>query len=135
MPDRPTTGVTAYITIRGGRGQEALDFYAAAFAADIRERGVADDGKRIMFASLQINGGWIMLSDEFPEWSGRHEPEPQGATLHLQVADADGWFARAVDAGASVTMPLDDQFWGDRYGQIVDPFGHRWSIGAPVQGS
>ena len=139
MSDRPTTGVTAYLTIRGARGSDALDFYATAFGADIRERGTADDGERVMFASLRINGGWIMLSDEFPEWSGMHEPEPSGVTMHLQVDDADAWFTRALAAGATVTMPLADQFWGDRYGQLADPFGHRWSIGspvrAPVQGS
>jgi len=60
-------------------------------------------------------------------------PEPAGAILHLQVDDADAWFERAVRAGAHAPMPLEDQFWGDRYGHVKDPFGHTWSIGAPIK--
>ncbi len=130
MADRPTTGVTAFLTIRGRRGKEALAFYERAFGAAVVERNVAEDGQRLMQASLRINGGWVMLSDEFPEWTGRDEPPPHGVTLHLQVDDADRWADRAVAAGATSTMPVADQFWGDRYGQVTDPFGHRWSIGA-----
>jgi PhnB protein len=83
-----------------------------------------------MQASAKINGGWIMLSDDFPEM-GFAAPAPGGFTLHLQVDDADAWWARALEAGASVKMPLADQFWGDRYGQLRDPFGHLWSIASP----
>ncbi len=133
MADRPTTGVTAFLTIRARRGMEALAFYERAFGATVVERNVAEDGQRLMQAGLRINGGWLMLSDEFPEWVGHDEPPPQGVTLHLQVDDADGWADRAVKAGATLSLPVADQFWGDRYGQVVDPFGHRWSIGSPIR--
>jgi PhnB protein len=72
-----------------------------------------------------------MLHDEFPEYVGRADVDsgsPRGLTLHLQVDNADTWFDRAVAAGATVAMPLENMFWGDRYGQITDPFGYRWSI-------
>ncbi|MFS0773710.1 VOC family protein [Sphingomonas sp. 1P08PE] len=133
VADRPVTGVTPFLTIRGRRAVEALDFYQRAFAAAVVERNVAEDGQRLMQAGLRINGGWVMLSDEFPEWVGRDEPPPHGVTIHLQVDDADRWAARAVAAGAVLTMPVADQFWGDRYGQVIDPFGHRWSIGSPLR--
>ncbi|MDP1028550.1 VOC family protein [Sphingomonas sp. KR1UV-12] len=133
MTERPTTGVTPFLTIRQRRGMEALDFYQRAFGATVTERNVAEDGQRLMQAGLRINGGWLMLSDEFPEWMGHDEPPPQGVTIHLQVDDADRWADRAVRAGATLTMPVGEQFWGDRYGQVVDPFGHRWSIGSPIR--
>lgn len=133
MAERPVSGVTPFLTIRERRSAEALAFYARALAAQIMERNVAEDGQRLMQASLRINGGWIMLSDEFPEWRGHAEPPPQGVTLHLQVDDADRWAERAVAAGALLTMKVGDQFWGDRYGQVSDPFGHRWSIGSPIR--
>ncbi len=75
-----------------------------------------------------------MLADDFPEFhGGKATPKPAGVALHLQVDDADKWWARAVKAGAKVKMPLADMFWGDRYGQVADPFGHVWSIAAPVK--
>ncbi|MCR6643463.1 MAG: glyoxalase/bleomycin resistance/extradiol dioxygenase family protein [Terricaulis sp.] len=95
---------------------------------------LADDGERIMHAQIVINGGLIMISDDFPEYRGGAEtPPPAGVTIHLEVDDADAWWARAVEAGASILMPIDDQFWGDRFGQLKDPFGHDWSIGAPIK--
>ena len=129
----PTSGVTPHLVIRGGNAAEAIDFYVAAFGA--RElRRVPGDGGRLMHAHLTINGGSIMLNDDFPEYRGGQEAgEPEGVTLHLQVDDADALWQQAIAAGASVTMPLEDQFWGDRYGQVEDPFGHRWSIGAALQ--
>ena len=129
----PIDGVTPYITIREGRGSEAVAFYQRAFEAKELFRSLAQDGKRLMHSSLEINGGRLMLSDDFPEYrGGAAAPEPTGTTLHLQVADADAWWNRAVEAGAEIRMPLADQFWGDRYGQLRDPFGHSWSIGAPI---
>ena len=130
----PTEGIAPHLGIRDGRAAEAIDFYKAAFGAEELARMPADDGKRLMHAHLKINGGSVMLNDDFPEYTGRQAGPPEGITLHLQVADADALWRRAVDAGASVTMELADQFWGDRYGQLQDPFGHRWSIGAPVKG-
>jgi PhnB protein len=130
--ERPTTGITPFLAIGGGRAEEALTFYERAFGARVIERNVAQDGKRLMQASAKINGGWIMLSDDFPEM-GFTAPAPGAVTLHLQVDDADTWWRRALDAGATVTMEIADQFWGDRYGQLKDPFGHSWSVGSPVK--
>ena len=128
----PQTGLTPHLGIRDGRAAEAIDFYKAAFGAEEQMRMPADDGKRLMHAHLTINGASLMLADDFPEYTGHAAGPPEGCTLHLQVTDADASFNRAVEAGATVKMELADQFWGDRYGQIEDPFGHRWSIGAPA---
>ena len=85
-----------------------------------------------MQAELRLNGGAMMLSDQFPEFTSGPGTPPEGVTLHLQVDDAERWWKRAVAAGCSVTMPIGDQFWGDRYGQLEDPFGFSWSIGSPI---
>ena len=116
----------------------AIDFYKRAFNAREITRHSAPDGKRIMHAALDINGGMLMLSDDFPEYRGGKSSTPEAlggspVVLHLQVSDADALFNQAVAAGAKVAMPLADQFWGDRYGQITDPFGLTWSIGAQVK--
>ena len=129
----PATGLTPHLAIRDKRASEAIDFYAKAFGAEEKGRMPADDGVRLMHVHLIINGASLMFADEFPEYDGKIEAAPSGVTLHLQVDDADAWFARAVAAGAEVTMPLADMFWGDRYGQVCDPFGHRWAIGATIE--
>ena len=131
-PERPTTGITPFLAIGDRRGKEALDVYARAFGAQEVERNLAEDGERLLQASMKLNGGWIMLSDEFPEHGHKAAP-PASVGLHLAVDDADRWFARALEAGCTATMPLQDMFWGDRYGQLKDPFGHSWSIGAPLK--
>lgn len=133
-PDQgPVGGVTPHLTIGDKRAKEAIDFYKRAFGAEeAMPPHMAQDGERIMHAHLRINGGSVMLNDDFPEYGGA-AGRPAAVTLHLQVDDADKWFARALDAGAAETMPLGDQFWGDRYGQVKDPFGHSWSIGAPIK--
>lgn len=128
----PAGGVTPHLVIGGGRAAEAIDFYKRAFAAEEAIRMPADDGKRLMHAHLKVNGGSLMMCDDFPEYRGSAVGAPEAVTLHLQVDDADRWFERAVAAGATPTMPLADMFWGDRYGQVRDPFGHSWSIGAPI---
>lgn len=131
----PAGGVTAHITIRDGRGSEAVEFYEKAFGAKEEMRHLAEDGKRLMHAHLKINGGSLMLNDDFPEMreGGGDLPAPAGTTLHLQVPDADAAWEKALAAGATVKFPLDNQFWGDRYGQVEDPFGHTWSIGGPLK--
>ena len=85
-------------------------------------------GRRLMHVHLVINGGSVMLSDPFPEHGSPHK-EPQAFMLHLQVDGIDAAFQRAVDAGAHVTLPVQLKFWGDRYGQLRDPFGVAWSMG------
>ncbi len=125
-------GVYPYLTVKGGKA--AIAFYERAFGAVEEFRTYGQDGEKIMHARIRVNGAAILISDDFPEFRGGAEsPPPNGVTVHLEVDDADKWWRRAVDAGASVTMDLADQFWGDRYGQLKDPFGHSWSIGAPVK--
>ncbi|MDQ3074498.1 MAG: VOC family protein [Pseudomonadota bacterium] len=128
----PTGGITAHLTIRDQRAAEAVQFYKTAFGAEeAMPPHMADDGQRIMHAHLLVNGGHLMLNDDFPEYGGAATP-PGSVTLHLQVRDADAAWNRALDAGATEKMPLADQFWGDRYGQLTDPFGFTWSIGASL---
>ena len=130
----PMAGAVPHLTLRGGQAAAAIDFYARAFGATELMRMPADHG-RVLHGHLAVNGGSVMLADDFPEYcGGAAAAAPAGVTLHLQVDDADRWYARAVEAGATPTMPLADQFWGDRYGQVQDPFGHTWSIGAPIKG-
>ena len=110
-----------------------MDFFTRAFGAVEEFRNEAPDG-RIMHSRLRINTMAVLLSDDFPEHrAGGDAIVPQGVMIHLEVDDADGWWKRAIDAGASVRLQLQDMFWGDRYGQIKDPFGHTWSIGAPIK--
>ncbi|HVF37667.1 MAG TPA: VOC family protein [Sphingomicrobium sp.] len=127
----PGDGLTPHLTIRDRKAADAIDFYRKAFGAEELLRHPSDDG-RLMHAHLKVNGASLMLHDDFPEHGGP-AGTPSGVMMHLQVDDADSWWNRAVDAGGTVKMELADQFWGDRYGQIEDPFGHRWSIGAPSQ--
>jgi PhnB protein len=128
----PAGGIAAHLTIRDGRGGEAIQFYQDAFGAKEEMRQLADDGRRLMHAHLTLNGGSLMLNDDFPEMRGGDAlPPPAGTTLHLQVPDADAAWDKALAAGATVRFPLENQFWGDRYGQLEDPFGFTWSIGGP----
>jgi len=131
----PTGGITAHLTIRDNRAPDAIDFYRQAFGAEEIGRHMADDGKRIMHAHLKVNGGSLMLNDDFSEFGHGATAAPAAVTLHLQVPDADRAWEKALAAGAEVRFPLGDQFWGDRYGQVTDPFGFTWSIGAPVKQS
>lgn len=124
--------LTPYMTVRDA--VRAIDFYKQAFGA--QERGVmkGPDGK-VMHAELKIGDSVIMLADEFPEF-GAVAPESGASTsmgLHIYVTDVDDAFDRAVKAGAKVEMPVSDQFWGDRYGKLRDPFGHKWSIATHVK--
>lgn len=130
----PTGGVTPHLGIPDNRAAEAVEFYKAAFGAEERMRVPAQDGKRLMHAHLLVNGASLMMADDFPEYRGHPMGAPTGVTIHLQVDDADRWFDRAAAAGATVSMPLEDMFWGDRYGQMKDPFGHTWALAGPVKG-
>jgi PhnB protein len=119
--------IVAHIVVQGA--ERAAAFYAEAFGAQEVSRIPVPDG-RLMSVQLRIGGGLLHLADEFPEM-GVLAPPTIGGTpvvLALEVDDADTWFARAVAAGARVRQPPADMFWGDRHGQLEDPFGHRWNI-------
>ena len=121
------SGLTPHLVVDGGA--KAIEFYTRAFGAEELTRLAGPDG-RLMNACLRINGETLMLVDAMPE-HGVVSPATHGGTavtLHLTVPDVDAAFARAVEAGATVTMPVADMFWGDRYGTLTDPFGHSWSI-------
>jgi uncharacterized glyoxalase superfamily protein PhnB len=107
----------------------AIDFYKKAFGAEEMIRMPGPDGK-LMHACLTICGSSVMLVDENPGWGmlGPKALKGTPVTIHLYVDEVDAFVARAVDAGAHITMPVADMFWGDRYGVIEDPFGHRWSV-------
>jgi PhnB protein len=114
-----------------------IDFYVKAFDAVEYGRVPGPDGK-LIHAALNINGFMVMLNDDFPEMTGGKSMTPTAlggspVTIHLTVTDVDTKFQKAVDAGATVVAPLEDQFWGDRYGVVRDPFGHLWSMGQPVR--
>jgi len=115
------------------RAAEAIEFYKRAFAAHELSRLAGDDGQ-IMHAALRIGGSVIMLTEECPEWNSLGPLAIKGSpvTLHLYVEDADRLFEQAVAAGATVKMPVAEMFWGDRYGVLEDPFGHRWSVATHV---
>ena len=107
----------------------AIDFYVKAFNA-VEHGRLPGPGGKIMHASLGIGDSHLMLVDEMPEWGSLGPKSLKGSpvTIHLYVQDVDAAVAQAVAAGAKVTMPVADMFWGDRYGQLEDPFGHRWSV-------
>jgi len=120
--------VTAGLVVRGAR--KAIEFYKAAFGAQELSAAPGPDGKSIMHAEILIGDTKIYLGDEAPEM-GAVSPQALGGSpvsLNIYTEDCDAMFKRAVAAGATVKMPLADQFWGDRYGKIADPFGHQWGI-------
>jgi PhnB protein len=127
IPDGYRT-VTPYLTVKGAA--HAIDFYARAFGAQEVERMTGPDGKSVVHAEVRIGDSLVMLSDEFPQMGSR-SPQTLGGTttsIFLYVSDVDTAFKRAVDAGAKAIMAPADMFWGDRFGKLVDPFGHEWAM-------
>ena len=119
------------LIVRGGAA--ALDFYKSVFGAEEVHRMTAPGSDKLMHGELTLDGHRFFVCDEFPASEGGtcKSPETLGGTgvrITLLVDDADGVVARAVAAGARVSMPVQDMFWGGRYGKIVDPFGHEWGI-------
>ena len=131
VPDCMHT-VTPHLTCAGAA--DAIEFYKKAFNATEKSRLPGPNG-RLMHASIQIGDSTVMLVDEAPEWGmlGPKALNGSPVTIHLYVADADAFVARAAAAGATVKMPVADMFWGDRYGQLEDPFGHRWSVATHIR--
>ena len=123
-------GVVPYLAVGGA--VQAAEFYKRAFGAEEVARHPVDAQGRTMHIHLYINGGSVMLGDPYPE-HGHPLQTPQAFTLHLQVDDVDAWWRRAVEAGAEVQLPLQEMFWGARYGQLRDRFGVTWSLSAPVK--
>jgi PhnB protein len=121
-----------YLAIRDAA--KALELYKKAFGAKERMRLAGPDGK-IMHAEIEIAGGLVMLCDEFPEWE-MLSPQHLGGSpvvLHVYVPDVDATFKQAEAAGCKVAMPPKDQFYGDRSGRVIDPFGHIWSFATHVE--
>lgn len=125
--------LTPHLTVRNAT--EALEFYKRAFGAEVGNVAYMPNGK-VMHAALKIGDSQLMLNDEMPEY-GVLSPLSAGGsspvTIHIYTENVDEAFNRAVSAGAQVKMPLMDQFWGDRYGVVTDPSGHKWSIAAHVK--
>ena len=116
---------------------DAIDFYATAFGAEEVHRMPGPDG-RLMHAALRIDGKYLFLADDFPEYCGGKSNSPVAlggtpVTIHRYVKDCDAVIDRAVKAGATVIMPASDMFWGDRYGMVKDPFGHHWAVATRIK--
>jgi len=129
--------INPYLTVRGAA--DAIAFYQKAFGAQEVTRMPAEDGKRLMHAELTINGGTVMLSDEFPEYSdegavrapSKDNPAPVAVAVNYgSPAEVDAPFRRAVEAGCKGTLEPQDMFWGARFAMLTDPFGHRWMLNA-----
>ena len=124
--------LTPHLVVR--KAEQALEFYKNAFGAEVLHVAHMPVGK-VMHASLRIGDSMLMLNDEFPDY-GTLSPLSTGGsavTIHIYTENVDAAFNRALSAGAQVKMPLADQFWGDRYGVVADPFGHKWSLGAHIK--
>ena len=126
------TAVTPHLVCAGAA--DAIEFYKRAFGATETARLPGPDGK-VMHAELRIGGAAIMLGEECPEYGALGPKSLKGSpvTIHIYVKDVDATVAQAVKVGARVTMPVADQFWGDRYGKLEDPFGHHWGVATHVR--
>jgi uncharacterized glyoxalase superfamily protein PhnB len=131
VPNPPVKGgAVPYLTVGGA--VKAVEFYKKAFAAEVAAMMPPDEKGRTMHAHLYINDASVMLSDAYPE-HGHPLQAPAGFNIMLRVDDIDSWYQRAVDAGCTATMPPADMFWGDRYGQLKDPFGVTWAMNTPIK--
>lgn len=132
--------VTPYLTVKGAA--DAIDFYKKAFAATENVRMPAQDGKRLMHADITVNGGRILMSDEFPEHGEEHgvvrAPTAKNlagvaiALHYAKPADVDAAYRRAMEAGCKSVQEPADMFWEARFAMLRDPFGHRWMMNAPM---
>ena len=123
-------GLTPYLNVDGAL--KAAEFYRKAFGATLVFSYPPDEKRRTMHVHLHVNGSSLMLGDAYPE-HGHPLEKPSGYTmqLHLSDKDIDAWWKRAVDAGCRVDVELQDMFWGDRWGRLIDPFGVAWAMNAP----
>ncbi|QVL31846.1 VOC family protein [Telmatocola sphagniphila] len=128
------TELVPHLVVKGGKA--AVEFYGKAFGATAASVVPVPGSEKLMHADLRIGNLKFYLCDDFPEQCGGVSRAPNGPTsfnMHLDVPNVDEAIAQAAEAGATVTMPATDMFWGDRYGQIVDPFGHTWSFRHPLK--
>jgi PhnB protein len=126
--------LSAHLTV--DNATEAIEFYKKAFGAQELFRMPTPDGSLIMHCEMQVGDSRLMLCDEMPEGGTWRSPKSLGGTsvtVHLWTEDCDAAFQRALDAGATETMPLMDAFWGDRYGKVTDPYGHEWAIATHIK--
>lgn len=133
MSEKAATQIVPHLCCRNA--VEAAEFYQKAFGAEILGLFKMPDGTTLMHGALSIGGAPIYLTDE-KCGHGAVSPLTLGnspVTIHLQVPDSDAVYNRAVAAGCQVKMPLDDMFWGDRYGMVEDPYGHKWSIATTIR--
>ncbi len=131
VPDGMHT-VTPHLVCAGAA--DTIEFYKKAFNAVELARVPRPQGK-LLHALIRIGDSAVMLVDEFPDWHALGPKSLKGSpvTIHLYVQNVNSFFKQAVGAGAKITMPLDDTFWGDRYGKLEDPFGHHWSVATHVR--
>ncbi len=124
--------ITPHIVCDGAA--DAIEFYKRAFGA-VEIMRLPGEGGRLIHAAVKIFGAPVMLTDENPEWGHLGPKTLNGTpvTIHIIVPNVDDVVAKAVNAGATLIMPVEDTFWGDRYGIIEDPFGHRWSVATPIR--
>lgn len=124
--------LTPYLIVQDA--PQAIEFYKRAFGAEEQQRVPGPDG-RLLHARLKLGDSILMMSEEFPEFGSKGPLALGGSpvSLHLYVEDVDKAWARAVGAGCNITMPLEDTFWGDRFGSLRDPFGHLWSLASHIQ--
>jgi PhnB protein len=133
MSEKKSVRITPHLVCRNA--SQAIEFYQKAFGAQPMMVNKLPDGK-VMHACLAFGEATVFVCDEFEKQCGSQSPQSLGGTpivIHLEVDDCDKWFERAIAAGCTVTMPLQDQFWGDRYGAVADPYGHRWSIATHIR--
>lgn len=124
-------GVIPYIAVDGA--EKAADFYIRAFGAKQHMPAVKDEGGTVMNLGLEINGGWMMVMDVMPDIGAEGmAATAQGLTMQIVTDQGDLWWNRAVEAGCTVTHPFRKEFWGDRYGRVIDPFGIAWAVNEPA---
>jgi PhnB protein len=130
--DMNLTGIVPHLVVDDGH--KAVEFYKTALGAELCGNVMpAEDGKRVMHAMFSVGGAMFMMNDDFPEYCDGQSRSPKklggtGVTLHLNVPNCDAAMAKMAAAGGTITMPAMDAFWGDRYGRMIDPFGHEWSF-------
>ncbi|CAN5520557.1 VOC family protein [soil metagenome] len=135
MSEQPR-GIVPHLVVDNAAA--AIDYYRKALGAEEVMRMPTDDGKELMHAQIRVGESAVYLCDDFPEYHGGKSSTPKAlggtsVTIHRTIPDCYAAIKRCTDAGAKITMPATDMFWGDRYGKVTDPFGHLWSFSTPLK--